>query len=198
MNSVYIDSAVAASPIYIGPTNANSVIIGNATAPTTVNGALVMGTGKNITLQPTSGYVAPSTIAQLGGYVEVPFTSNISFTSTSSNFAIATITIGTPGVYVINYGFRYHSGSSTTTLTFIQSWFNTSTQTGNSASTQYGNSAICFSPALTNPDAICQNGTGIVTVTSTSTITFYGFAKYTGTAPIFFAGNSYYSYIRIA
>ena len=38
MNSVYIDSAVAASPIYIGPTNANAVTIGNATSNTFVNG----------------------------------------------------------------------------------------------------------------------------------------------------------------
>lgn len=38
MNSVYIDSAVAASPIYIGPTNANSVIIGNTNSTTTIQG----------------------------------------------------------------------------------------------------------------------------------------------------------------
>lgn len=38
MNSVYIDSAVAASPIYIGPTNANSVIIGNTNSRTTIQG----------------------------------------------------------------------------------------------------------------------------------------------------------------
>lgn len=40
MNSVYIDSAVAASPIYIGPTNANSVIIGNTNAITTLVGGV--------------------------------------------------------------------------------------------------------------------------------------------------------------
>lgn len=44
MNSVYIDSAVAASPIYIGPTNTNSVIIGNANATTTLVGTLNIGT----------------------------------------------------------------------------------------------------------------------------------------------------------
>ena len=77
MNSVYIDSAVASSPIYIGPTNASSVIIGNANcstivngplvmgSSTIVNGPLVMGTGKNITLQPATGLVVPIT-GQLG------------------------------------------------------------------------------------------------------------------------------------
>lgn len=44
MNSVYIDSAVAASPIYIGPTNTNSVIIGNTNATTTLVGTLNIGT----------------------------------------------------------------------------------------------------------------------------------------------------------
>lgn len=38
MNSVYIDSSVASSPIYLGPTNASSVIIGNANCSTFVNG----------------------------------------------------------------------------------------------------------------------------------------------------------------
>lgn len=42
MNSVYIDSAVASSPIYIGPNNASSVIIGNANSTTTIQG-LPMG-----------------------------------------------------------------------------------------------------------------------------------------------------------
>jgi hypothetical protein len=40
MNSVYIDSAVSASPIYIGPNNANSVIIGNANCKTTLVGGV--------------------------------------------------------------------------------------------------------------------------------------------------------------
>ena len=38
MNSVYIDSAVAATPIYIGPNNASSVVIGNANATTIIQG----------------------------------------------------------------------------------------------------------------------------------------------------------------
>ena len=37
MNSVYIDSATPATPIYIGPNNASSVVIGNANATTTVS-----------------------------------------------------------------------------------------------------------------------------------------------------------------
>ena len=52
MNSVYIDSAVAASPIYLGPTNANAVNIGNANCSTNVNGPTYLArntTGANPT-----------------------------------------------------------------------------------------------------------------------------------------------------
>ncbi len=296
MNSVYIDSAVAASPIYIGPTNASSIIIGNnkcttiigqslnlanpnfgvtivgnssggqlivngdtsgpyasdtgqliitgnaapkyrlgfmvdtslnrASIQAGVSGTAIMpislnpnggnlGIGKygptqsldvngnialsgNIVLQPATNYVAPSSITQLGGYVEVPFTSNLTFTTTSQRFTIATLTIGTPGVYLIHYSFRYNRSSSTTSLLMIESWFQTSTQTGNSTNTQYGNNSISFNPAQTSPDIICHNGSGVVIVTATSTITFYGFANYTGTAPLLEATYSYYSYTRIA
>ena len=44
MNSVYIDSAVPSSPIYLGPNNASSVIIGNANCTTTLVGPLNIGT----------------------------------------------------------------------------------------------------------------------------------------------------------
>lgn len=44
MNSVYIDSAVPSSPIYLAPNNASSVIIGNANCTTTLVGPLNIGT----------------------------------------------------------------------------------------------------------------------------------------------------------
>lgn len=47
MNSVYIDSALAASPIYIGPLNANAVNIGNTTSTTTIQGLAISTFGGN-------------------------------------------------------------------------------------------------------------------------------------------------------
>ena len=44
MNSVYIDSAVPATPIYIGPNNASSIIIGNNNCTTNLIGSLNIGT----------------------------------------------------------------------------------------------------------------------------------------------------------
>jgi len=52
MNSVCIDSAVAATPIYIGPNNASSVVIGNANCSTNINGLTYLArntTGANPT-----------------------------------------------------------------------------------------------------------------------------------------------------
>ena len=40
MNSVYIDSSVSATPIYIGPNNASVVILGNTNCPIIANGLL--------------------------------------------------------------------------------------------------------------------------------------------------------------
>lgn len=56
MNSVYIDSALAATPIYIGPNNASSVVIGNTNSTTTLAGTTTSSVLKTTSIEPvTSG-----------------------------------------------------------------------------------------------------------------------------------------------
>ena len=106
-------------------TGTGTVTIGNISNTTTldsatinVNGNLIMGTGRNITLQPPAGYVAPSSNTQLGFSAGLP---GISFSSlatngnttycysppngTVQNFLVA-------GVYLMSgYAFAYFSGT---------------------------------------------------------------------------------------
>jgi hypothetical protein len=192
--TVNIASGTGTGLVTIGNVS-NTTTIGSGTV--NVNGNLIMGTGRNITLQPSAGYIAPSSITQLGGYVEVPITSSISITSSSANFLLITLTIGTPGIYIINYAFRYQ-GTGTTSCTFIQTWFNTSNQSGNSATIQYASNAYTNTTGQSLTVPVFQSSCAFVTVTSTSTITFYCFVNYTGSAPVVLSGNSYYSYMRIA
>lgn len=63
MNSVYIDSAVAATPIYIGPTNATSVVIGNANSNTNINGLL------NANISTSNIDVAPAGTLNIGSSI---------------------------------------------------------------------------------------------------------------------------------
>ena len=111
--------------------------------------------------------------------------------------AVATLTIGTAGVYIINYSFRI--SGATTFVSLCESWFNSSTQTGANALVQYGNQAVYFNPSsqiATN--IICQAGSATITTTATSTITFKTFFSYSGGAPVLEKDFSYYSYTRLA
>jgi len=75
MNSVYIDSAVAASPIYIGPTNANSVIIGNTNSANTTLLGKTTHVAKNTTgVNPTYFEMVSET-----GYIYIDFHSNSTY-----------------------------------------------------------------------------------------------------------------------
>jgi hypothetical protein len=134
----------------------------------------------------------PTTITQLGGTTEIFFGSNISLT-TSGNNPLVTLTIGTAGVFIINYSFRY--AGATTAVANCESWFQTST----GGSTQYGNQAYYSNPnAVLGSNVICQSGTAVITTTSVSTITFSVFITYTGGTPALDRNYSYYSYTRLA
>jgi hypothetical protein len=122
-----------AGAVYIGASGVRNVInnigtgsgtgsinLGNATNVINMYGNLIMGTGRNITLQPPAGYVAPSSNTQLGFSAGLP---GISFSSgvttgntiycysppngTVQNFLVA-------GVYLMSgYAFAYFSGTVT-------------------------------------------------------------------------------------
>jgi hypothetical protein len=135
---------------------------------------------------------ALTSLTQIGATTFVTFVNNI----TNIPFlgqTIATLTIGTAGVYIINYSFRY-AGSSTSVAN-CESWFQTSTN----GSIQFGNQAYFSNPNATlGSNVICQSGSAVITATSTSTISFFVFITYTGPAPYLDATFCYYSYTRIA
>jgi len=76
-NSVLIASGTGTNGSTVGictGTTTGTVTIGNTSNIVRVNGALTIGTGKNITLQPTAGYIAPTTDTMLGGITSGTFT----------------------------------------------------------------------------------------------------------------------------
>lgn len=160
-----------------------SIDIGNPSAGTiTINRPLTVG------YLPT----AITALTQIGRCVEV-FPPSLNLTVNGGDNIIATLTTGLAGVYRIDYSFRYGTAGSTP-LSLIETWFNTSTQTGN---VQYANNAIFYNPAV-QFGLICHTGSATITTTNTSTITFKCFLNYSGTAPFFDSVFSYYSYTRIA
>lgn len=166
----------------------------------TINVGNTAGTGAlNINKPLTLGYAtsAITALTQIGRNVEVVL-GNINLPINAEN-TIATLTIGTAGVYIINYAFRYIKGTTATTIGLFETWFNTSTQTGVNASVQYGNDAVLYSPyASMGTFILAQNGSAIITTTAASTITFKCFIQYTGDAPRLEGDFSYYSYTRLA
>ena len=80
-----------------------TVTIGNTANTVQINGALKLGNGRNITLSPTSGYVAPTSLTMLGGITSGTYlTPSSSFSSTKN---IATITLE-KGSYLLQFGFN--------------------------------------------------------------------------------------------
>ena len=141
----------------------------------------------------TVGYTPPSiaNINQIGYTVEVPVGPVTGIPNGGQS--LVTLTIGTAGVYIINYSFRY-SGSATA-VSNCESWF----QTVAGGNIQYGNQAYYSNPnALLGSNVICQAGTAVITTTASSTITFYCFITYTGSAPQLDPNFCYYSYTRLA
>jgi len=89
-------------------TGTGAVTIGNTNNTVNINGTLVMGTGKNITLQnAATGFVAPTT-NQLGGFVSATYSGGTGNFTTSVAKVYGTITLTQQGYYLfvancINY-----------------------------------------------------------------------------------------------
>ena len=104
----------------IGTTTCTAINIGQVSTPTTIqgvlntglitaNGGITMGTGKNITLQPNSGYVVP-TSAQIGG---INSTTTAITTSASGFTNMISISI-TTGIWIINANMGQNSPTAST------------------------------------------------------------------------------------
>jgi FtsZ-binding cell division protein ZapB len=105
MNSVYIDSAVAASPIYIGPTNANSIIIGNANSTNTTLLGKTTHIAKNTTgVNPTYFEMASET-----GYIYMDFHSNSTYTTDYDTRIFSNGGTATLGQGALSYSAATHS-----------------------------------------------------------------------------------------
>lgn len=90
-------------------TGTGAVTIGGASNTTTLasatinmNGNLIMGTGDNITLQPNTGYVAPTILTQLGGTLSA----TILTTAPVNASVYGTLTITTAGIYIFSWNIQ--------------------------------------------------------------------------------------------
>lgn len=98
------DGASQTTAVNIGNgSTTGTVTIGNTANTVQVNGALAMGTGRNITLQPTASYVAPTANTMLGGTTAGSFLTPSSAFSASKD--IATISLE-KGTYLIYFSFN--------------------------------------------------------------------------------------------
>jgi hypothetical protein len=97
-NSVLIACGTGTNGSTVGictGTTTGAVTIGNSANSVNINGALTIGTGKNITLQPTAGYVAPTADTMLGGITIGTFTLPTFPVSSNFNFGSITLVKGT-------------------------------------------------------------------------------------------------------
>jgi hypothetical protein len=107
-------------------TTTGAVTIGNSANTVQVNGTLAMGTGKNITLQPTASYTAPTAFTMLGGFSNNSFSSNIGSTPASGTYVMSSIQVPNNGIYLFTFmiqttytgafNYFYSNVASTTTL----------------------------------------------------------------------------------
>jgi len=106
-----------ATAVYIGSSGTRNVInnigtgsgtgtiyIGNNTNSIQLNGSISIGTGKNITLQPATGYIAPSADTMLGGITDGTF-NTLTFPLTSSSTSIASINL-VKATYMVSLQFQ--------------------------------------------------------------------------------------------
>lgn len=96
-----------ASTINIGTLGTGTINIGKANMSTVINGplttnGLIMNTGKNITLQPSTSFVAPTELTMLGGISSVIPTLTLS----SATNVVGSIRLTNAGIYIINYSYQ--------------------------------------------------------------------------------------------
>ena len=197
--------------IRIGDANASTtgISIGSSGMPTTINGTLAttglitangglsMGTGKPITLQSTTGYVAP-TSGQLGYVLESFLTANTPTATSGSGIDVLTITSFPIGVWQCSYSIRIGSTgtapNNTNTVTITQAYMSLATTVPALLSVNALNMCTATQVVTDTPGSanIAISGSAIIINTSTSTQTlrliFTG--TYTGTGTLTFYGSA--------
>lgn len=98
-----------------------TITIGNSTNSVALNGAISIGTGKNITLQPSTSYDTPTAFTMLGGTHTTSFTSVAITNGVSPGSGISVIAskqVTSTGVYLISWTIQYQ-GTPTTFYTNV-------------------------------------------------------------------------------
>jgi len=199
--SVYSLWDTANTTVNIATNTAYPVNLGGSTNTTTVNGGIVnIGTASvsttnlNGTLTTNSpigiGY-NPAYISsgQIGYNVETIIGSNINL-SFGEN-AIGTVTLPA-GVYILAYSWRITGNNCVVRL--CESWMQTSVNT-----VQYGNCGHLYIPNLTISDILCNTGSVVVSLASSTTVTYKIYMNYSGGTQSFLTSTlSSWSYTRIA
>lgn len=187
--SVYIGSSGTATrnvTNYIGTgSGSGSITIGNNTNSIQLNGSINIGTGKNITLQPASGYVSPTAGTMLGGITTAVLTS---ITLSFNQQQVGTITVPATGIYILSYSVRL--GGSSGTVTIFQTWFDQSPTLN-----QSGMIANTASQSVSSNAFPC-NSTSCVSLLTSGTLTLNIYSQGSGT--ITTTGSSYMAITRLA
>lgn len=109
-NIVSYDSKIVASggssSVGQGTIDIEALTLTLTTPTINANGNLIMGTGRNITLQPATGYVAPTADTMLGGITAGTFSTPASAFSATKNIASIVVVKGTYTFY-INFEANY-------------------------------------------------------------------------------------------
>jgi hypothetical protein len=159
-----------ATNVDIGKTATGTTTINNAltaTGLTTANGGLTMGTGKNITLQPSTGYVAPSS-TQLG-YVYSGSAIAAATWTTGTRVQFSNISLTESGTYIITANvFLTFTSFVGTSIDLRISTDNTGTA-ANTIGSSYNTTPQSYASGEINITV-----TGIYQNTSASTVIYFG------------------------
>ena len=176
---------VTPSTINVGTASATAVNIGSSSALTTTNGALTatglitanngltMGTGKNITLQPNTGYAAPSS-----GMLGFITTGTIGSSTLSAGGTCGSITLPNAGIYIVSYNFSF--GYTTTVPNNLQTTLN----------------AVTVGFCVLNSLLVNSSATQIINNATANTT--YNVVYYYSSSVTSFAGPNYINAVRIA
>jgi hypothetical protein len=189
-------------------TGTGTVTIGNVSNTTTINsgtinmyGNLIMGTGDNITLQPTAGIVSPTAFTQLGG---TSYNQSSGLTLTLGfGIVVMSVQITRAGTYLFTCGSQttYTSGftyfysniyekSTSMTVNTLASGGTTLNVTGNFGQELVGN--------VFGNNYINTNGSYIYTVPASKVNYYYAFIMYVSGGGTLGTFNSYFNITRLA
>jgi len=180
-----------------------TVTIGNSANTVQINGALTLGTGKNITLQPTTGIVAPTAFTQLGGTSTTE--SNITLTLGSGIVAIP-IQITRAGTYLFTCGAQLTFTAAFTN--FYSNIFESSAvQTVNTVATAgtgrgqlvtTGNFGQQLLGTVGGAQYMTTNGSYVYTVPQAKANFYYSFIMYVSGGGTLSTINTYMTITRLA